>query len=36
MSEQDPEVTAAVDAMPKAGDLLAKSKSRFEKQRASR
>jgi carboxyl-terminal processing protease len=34
--EQDPEVQKAVDAMPKAAHLLAESKSRFEKQRASR
>jgi hypothetical protein len=34
--EQDPEVAAAVAAMPKATDLLARSKERNEKQRASR
>ena len=34
--EQDPEVLKAIDAMPKASKLLAESKSRFEKQRASR
>ncbi len=34
--EQDPEVQKAIDAMPKAADLLAKSKEHFEKQRASR
>jgi carboxyl-terminal processing protease len=34
--EQDPEVTKAIDAMPQASDLLAQSKGRFEKQRASR
>ena len=33
--EQDPEVAKAIDAMPKAADLLAQSKARFEKQRAS-
>jgi carboxyl-terminal processing protease len=33
--EQDPEVAAAVAAMPKAADLLARSKQRNEKQRAS-
>ncbi|HWF46814.1 MAG TPA: S41 family peptidase [Bryobacteraceae bacterium] len=33
--EQDPEVAAAVAAMPKAADLLARSKERNEKQRAS-
>jgi carboxyl-terminal processing protease len=33
--EQDPEVAAAVEAMPKAAHLLAESKARFEKQRAS-
>jgi carboxyl-terminal processing protease len=34
--EQDPEVTKAVDAMPQASDLLARSQLRIEKQRASR
>jgi len=34
--EQDAEVLKAIDAMPKASKLLAESKSRFEKQRASR
>ncbi len=34
--EQDAEVQKAMDAMPKATHLLAESKSRFEKQRASR
>lgn len=34
--EMDPEVQAAINALPKAGDLLARSKIRFEKQRASR
>jgi carboxyl-terminal processing protease len=34
--EQDPEVQKAIEAMPKAAKLLADSKSRFEKQRASR
>ena len=34
--EQDPEIQAAIDAMPKAAHLLADSKIRFEKQRASR
>jgi len=33
--EQDPEVQKAIDAMPKAASLLAQSKTRFEKQRAS-
>ncbi len=33
--EQDPEVQKAIDAMPKANDLLAQSRARFEKQRAS-
>jgi carboxyl-terminal processing protease len=33
---QDAEVQKAIDAMPKAGDLLARSKIRYEKQRASR
>ncbi len=33
--EQDLEVQKAIDAMPKATDLLAQSKARFEKQRAS-
>jgi carboxyl-terminal processing protease len=33
--EQDPEVLKAIDAMPKASDLLTQSKARFEKQRAS-
>jgi carboxyl-terminal processing protease len=33
---QDPEVQKAIGAMPKAGDLLARSKIRYEKQRASR
>ncbi len=33
--EQDPEVQKAIDAMPKANELLAQSKARFEKQRAS-
>ena len=33
--EQDPEVQKAIDAMPKAAHLLAESKSRYEKQRAS-
>ncbi len=33
--EQDAEVQKAVDAMPKAAGLLAQSKARFEKQRAS-
>ena len=35
-AEEDPEVAAAVEAMPKATDLLARSKQRNEKQRASR
>ena len=35
-AQQDPEVLKAVDAMPKAGDLLTRSKTRNEKQRASR
>jgi carboxyl-terminal processing protease len=35
-AQQDPEVLKAVDAMSKAGDLLARSKTRNEKQRASR
>jgi len=34
--EQDPEVAKAIAAMPQASDLLAQSKGRFEKQRASR
>ncbi len=34
--EQDPEIQKAIDAMPKASKLLAESKNRFEKQRASR
>ena len=34
--EQDPEVQKAIDAMSKAAHLLAESKSRYEKQRASR
>ncbi|MFL6415185.1 MAG: S41 family peptidase, partial [Bryobacteraceae bacterium] len=34
--EQDPEIAKAIDAMPKAAKLLAESKNRFEKQRASR
>ena len=33
--EQDPEVQKAVEAMPKAAHLLAESKARYEKQRAS-
>ena len=33
--EQDPEIQKAIEAMPKAGNLLTQSKSRFEKQRAS-
>jgi carboxyl-terminal processing protease len=33
--EQDAEIQKAIDAMPKAGTLLAQSKARFEKQRAS-
>lgn len=33
--EQDPEVQKAIEAMPKAAHLLAESKSRSEKQRAS-
>ena len=33
--EQDPEVQKALEAMPKATTLLAQSKARFEKQRAS-
>jgi len=33
--QQDPEITAAVEALPKAAHLLAESKARFEKQRAS-
>lgn len=33
--EQDPEVQLAIAAMPKAANLLAESKARFEKQRAS-
>jgi len=33
--EQDPEVLKAIDAMPKAASLLAQSRARFEKQRAS-
>jgi carboxyl-terminal processing protease len=33
--EQDPEVAKAIDAMPKAASLLAQSRARFEKQRAS-
>lgn len=33
--EQDPEVAAAVEAMPQAGHLLAESKAHFEKERAS-
>ena len=33
---QDPEIQKAIDAMPKAGDLLARSKVQYEKQRASR
>jgi hypothetical protein len=34
--EQDPEIQRAIDAMPKAAHLLADSKVRYEKQRASR
>ena len=34
--EQDPEIQRAIEAMPKAAKLLADSKNRFEKQRASR
>ena len=34
--EQDPEVAKAMEVMPQASDLLARSKLRFEKQRASR
>jgi carboxyl-terminal processing protease len=34
--EQDPEVQKAIEAMPQAAHLLAESKSRFQKQRASR
>ena len=34
--EQDPEVAKAVEVMPQASDLLARSKVKFEKQRASR
>ena len=34
--EQDPEIAKAIDAMPKAANLLAESKARFEKQTASR
>ncbi len=34
--EQDPEIQKAIEAMPKAANLLAESKNRFEKQRASR
>ena len=34
--EQDPEIQKAIEAMPKAAHLLADSKVRFEKQRASR
>ncbi len=33
--EQDPEVQKAIEAMPKAAHLLAESKARYEKQRAS-
>jgi len=33
--EQDPEIQKAIEAMPKAASLLAQSKARFEKQRAS-
>lgn len=33
--EQDPEIEKAIEAMPKAANLLAESKARFEKQRAS-
>ncbi len=33
--EQDPEIQKAIEAMPKAANLLAQSKTRFEKQRAS-
>ncbi len=33
--EQDPEVQKAINAMPQAAKLLAQSKSRYEKQRAS-
>jgi hypothetical protein len=33
--EQDPEVAAAMEAMPKALNLLTQSRARFEKQRAS-
>jgi hypothetical protein len=33
--EQDPEVLKAIEAMPKAASLLAQSRARFEKQRAS-
>jgi carboxyl-terminal processing protease len=33
--QQDPEIQKAVEAMPKAASLLAQSKARFEKQRAS-
>jgi len=35
-AEQDPEVAAAVASLPKAGDLLARSKERNEKLRAAR
>ena len=34
--EQDPEVAKAMEVMPEAADLLARSKLKFEKQRASR
>ena len=34
--EQDPEVQKAMESMPQASDLLARSQTRFEKQRASR
>jgi carboxyl-terminal processing protease len=34
--EQDPEVAKAIEVMPEAADLLARSKLKFEKQRASR
>jgi hypothetical protein len=33
--EEDPEVQKAISAMPQASHLLAESKSRYEKQRAS-
>ena len=34
--EQDPEVAKAIEVLPQASDLLARSKLKFEKQRASR